>query len=315
MILFLFILILLWFFPLSILKINDSLAQLEFKTPSLLGGFTVPVRQVLLVGFFYYHPKVLDAWVKKYVETVRQRFNSKRIVAKHQLHLPAPVILNSQSLLELSVNTLQSLFQRQVTRILICGEDGLGKTNLACQISNWALEKGANQLNPKHLTIPVLLENRLELPSGGADDLIRSVCQQLQVMTDAEKLPKEGLVRELLSNGRVLLILDSISDLDLPVKSRLLSSIAAIPANAVVITSREDSDLFEDLLVIQPQALSGASLSRFLQAYFTYNHFEISDEEFFQACHDLSSSHATITPLVARNFADQMLAARPVADL
>ena len=39
-----------------------------------LGGIKVPVSLVLLVGFFHYHPRVLDAWVAAHLGAVHERF-------------------------------------------------------------------------------------------------------------------------------------------------------------------------------------------------------------------------------------------------
>ena len=151
--LLLIVLFLFRFFPLSLLTINDSLAQLDFKVP--LAGFTVPVRKILLVRVFCFRPRVLDAWVQERLKTVRERFATKNTVVKEELHLPAPIALNSDTLPDISVNRIQPFFLSQVTRILICGEAGSGKTNMACQMARWVLTE---RLNPDYPGMPVLLE-------------------------------------------------------------------------------------------------------------------------------------------------------------
>jgi len=295
------------FFPLSLLIINDFLAQLDFKVP--LAGFTVPVRQVLLVRVFCYRPRVLDVWIQKRLNTVRRRFAEKSTVVKQNIHLPAPIGLNSSTLPDILVTDIQPSFLSPVTRILICGEPGTGKTNIACQMARWALsEESVEWLNPNHPTMPVLLEAVKLHPDDSVKSLIDSVSEQLQAMTEAITQPKEDLVRELLRNGRILLVLDDVSSMDEVVRKKLFRSVFDVPVNSVVITSRVDYSLDLDVVMIRPQPIKGDSLARFVDAYFQDKQVRecFDDEEFFEACKALSSAEG-ITPLVARDLLDKMI--------
>jgi HEAT repeat protein len=306
------VLLLLRFFPLSILQVNDFLSQYDFQVPLWMGGFKVPIRQVLIIGFFHYHPRVLDSWIEKHLDTATQQFSSRPTVAEREVGLAAPLFLGLKSLPSLSVDEVQPLFERPVIRVLICGEGGSGKTSIACELAKWALNKRkTRRLNPSHPVIPVLLEPGMDFQTGGKEDLIAIVQQQLQMLTQEKRLRSEEFVQQLLSSGRVLLILDSVSEIDPKVKSNLLSSILKVPANSVVVTSRTEES-FSDYLVIKPLRIASDDLASFMQAYLQYLEKRdlFSQEEFFESCRSLASivGQRDVTPLLAKCFAEQVVA-------
>ena len=71
----------LWLRPLWLLRTNNFLRQYTTITlPSKLGRIEIPVRFLLLVGFFQ-HPRVIDAWLNRQIALFQPRCNNK-IVAK-----------------------------------------------------------------------------------------------------------------------------------------------------------------------------------------------------------------------------------------
>src|SRR5262249_25557326 len=82
--------------PLWLLQVNDGLKSLKLlKLPEWLGGIELPVRYVLLIGFFHYRMRVLDAWVAAHVEVARRRFEVIDTVRNRAVHLTVPVVLDT----------------------------------------------------------------------------------------------------------------------------------------------------------------------------------------------------------------------------
>ncbi len=85
--------------PLWILHVNNALKPLaSFKLPDALGGLTFPIRTLLFIEFFNYHPRVLDAWVEKRLNFAKQGFNKKKTVTERSIYVPIPVVLDNHNL-------------------------------------------------------------------------------------------------------------------------------------------------------------------------------------------------------------------------
>ena len=131
-------------------------------------------------------------------------------------------------------------------------------------------------------------------------------------MTAEKTRPPEDLVSELLRNGRILLLLDDISSMDEAVRKTLLRSVVDVPVNSVVITSRTDCSLDLDVVMVRPLPIKRDNLARFIDAYLRNKDMreDFRDEEFFEACKDLSVSESGITPLAAREFLDKIITSK-----
>ena len=81
-----------------LLQINEALPEsTDIKLPEWLGGINLPLRYALLVGFFRYHPRVLNAWVAKYIASARKVFSEKGTVEAREVYVPLPATLNKKS--------------------------------------------------------------------------------------------------------------------------------------------------------------------------------------------------------------------------
>jgi hypothetical protein len=163
-------LVVLWLRPIWLLHINEALKpSKDFRLPDWAGGITVSVRAFLLVNFFHYHPRVLDAWVTKHIEIARTKFQEKRTVMDRRVRVDVPVVLNGSTVDNLAATDLRRAFTRQRTRLLIWGEGGSGKTTLACHIATWAMADDLNERPCEHPMLPVLIEQ--DLPTQGGEQL------------------------------------------------------------------------------------------------------------------------------------------------
>jgi hypothetical protein len=92
--------------PLHVLMWNDALAPYtDFKMPDWLGGFKLPVRYVLLIGFFHYDAFVLDAWVKKWAKAAREQLEHRVIYQDRRTYISLPVRLEREIVSNLTAET------------------------------------------------------------------------------------------------------------------------------------------------------------------------------------------------------------------
>src|SRR6185503_928885 len=125
----------------------------------------------------------------------------------------------------------------------------------------------------------------------------------------------EELFIQLLRKRRVLVILDSMSELDEMTRKSVRPALSDFPIAALVVTSRIDEDLGgATKTMVSPMRLRSYSLSTFLHEYLTRSGKRklFEDEEFFDGCRRLSQivSEREITVLIARLYADQMIASK-----
>lgn len=166
---YLLVALLLLLFPVGALELHNRLALLweRLELYKRLAPITTPIRFVLIPSSWVCRPWVLDAWVKKHGDQVRENLEciAKRDQQDNRIHLPVRVDNNRQTQLE--VTDFQDAFKRKSVLILIHGESGVGKTNLAYQFARWCnLDKPEQRLCRSHRMLPVLL--RINSPPPGA---------------------------------------------------------------------------------------------------------------------------------------------------
>jgi HEAT repeat protein len=230
---------LLWLWPISLLKVNQALDPIpKVRLPGWLGGIEVSISHLLLVGFFRYPDRVLDAWVLNVVEKGRAFFESNPTTAKSADAVAGPILLAGEELPALSVSALQPAFARSKARLLIWGSDADRNRNLACEIARWSMEPDPKKRLRKNLMIAVLLDqNFVHTVGKDSDPFTQAVRDNLQLDMD-EEAPSLDLVARLLKRQRVLVVVLGLSELDPTTQSSIQPGNADFPANALVVTSR-----------------------------------------------------------------------------
>ena len=72
--------LILWLRPVWLLKINNVLNKyISIALPGSLSKIEMPVRCLLFVSFFQYHPRVVDAWVNTQLTPAQSRVENKAI--------------------------------------------------------------------------------------------------------------------------------------------------------------------------------------------------------------------------------------------
>ncbi|MDF0552464.1 HEAT repeat domain-containing protein [Kamptonema sp. UHCC 0994] len=304
--------------PLWILQINNALKSYDFKLPETWGGAPIRIRDLTFIRFFIYHPRVLDAWVSTHIETVRQQFTTQETVKIRATYIPVSFEVDDKKVTEIRGSELQSTFTKNRIRLLIWGEGGIGKTSIACQIADWAMEPEQNKRLSKHLMIPILIEEELKNVNEGKDSFLTAINGQLKSIADLPKPIDEELLKQLLQQRRLLVIVDHFSEMSEATQKAILPNSPDFPVNALVVTSRLDSSLGKaNKTTLHPLRIEGSELSDFMQKYLEklgkgdiYN-----GSQFHYACGDLakllegiSSQERSTTVLFAKLYADLLIA-------
>jgi HEAT repeat protein len=308
---------LLWWSPQSLSRINGiSFLSKKVKLPDWAFGVEASLAHVILVGFFRYHPRVLDAWVSECIPTVRDQFSEIPTVAQRKVHVEVPVELDRKVISALKSEHLNKVFSQKRTRLLIRGEGGSGKTSLACQIAQWAMADAPAIRPCKHRMLPIMIEQDLNLEV--AKDkvvLIEVIRGQLKNLTGQDDAPDQELVLQLLKRKRVLLIVDSFSELSEATRNKIRPVDPEFPANNLIVTSRLEESLDEVAkTTLHPQRVQGNRLASFMEAYLREcgKRELFVDAEFFEACKRLSEMVGSrdVTVLLAKLYAEQLITSK-----
>jgi hypothetical protein len=300
--------------PYYLFRINERLSKfpIEYR---FLGTISGPIRYILLVGFFHYRLRVLDAWVAKHVKNAELRFSSRSTVKARTHYVPIPVEIDGRKLSSLKSETLQPLFERTAVALMVSGEGGVGKTSLACLIGSWGINVDQELRLCKHHMLPVLIEQDLEiLVDNTATNVVeRTIQLQIKTYAQQEEVPSAELVQHLLKHKRLIVIVDGFSEFEESVRRKVIADIARLPINALIFTSRH-AEYLENFAPtqIEPMKIGGEFLSDFLGTYLTELKVRqrFDDEEFFELCRRISllSNSRLVTALLVKLFADLAVA-------
>jgi HEAT repeats len=303
-------LLVLQFAPLWLLKINNVLKPYtDFAIPQT--EIKAPLRYLLFVGWWHYHPRVLDAWVTKYLPTARVQFSQRETVSQRDCYLPIPVIVNGDTQPQLTPASLRSNFGKKCSRLLICGEGGVGKTSLACQIARWGMAEIATERLCEHPMLPVLLEEEFRCVEG-KDPLIEAISGQLKLLIDEPEPLCRELLNKLLSQRRILVIVDRFSELSPTTRAAIQPDAPDFVVNALIVTSRIEEKLGRvNKTTLKPLRLEHNKLSSFMEAYLMQRgeRDKFTDAKFFAICTRLSQmvGQGQITVLLAKLYAEQVV--------
>jgi hypothetical protein len=285
------------------------------------------LRDVLLMGFFHYHRRVLDAWVNVHAPAVRENFGQLNTVKDRAAYVPMPLMLydgvNEQELFEPHVEDFREFFQQSATVLLIRGEAGVGKTSLACQLAASALHSDPQLRLCSHPILPVLLEDDL-VTSPGQDAntiLIDAVSAALSNLVNTSQPLSADLVGQLLRQRRILLVVDHLSGMGEETRTLIKPQRDGFPAKLLIITSSlsEQFQFGANVQYIVPQCLVSTHMATFVDAYLMLkqSRHRLNDAMFFDLCQRLASlaGERDLSILFARMFIDQALSSAPAGEV
>ena len=305
--------------PLWLLRINNALKPYEFKLPETLGGAPVRIRDLTFFSFFIYRPRVLDAWVSAHIKTVREQFSKNKTVKSRATYIPVAFELDDKKVTELRGEDLQSIFTKKRICLLIWGEGGIGKTSIACQIADRAMEADKSKRLCKHQMIPILIEEELDSKlAEGKHPFLEAIRGKLKSISNHPTPIAEELLQHLLQQRRILVIVDHFSEMAQTTQKEIDPNAAEFPVNALVVTSRLDSTMGKaPKTTLHPLRIEGSELSAFMEKYLDklgkLNLFNGS--QFHYVCGDLAKLLEEIriqgrstTVLFAKLYADVLIA-------
>jgi len=221
-----------------------------------------------LIGAGLRHsPRVLDAWIADNRTKITSAYHGKDAVVSAARYIPLPVGIggagHTQGVQAPLESFLRKQFAARIPRLSVTGTGGSGKTALATWIGDRCLEEEASNRPGPHVRIPVLLDHNLDAEVSLTDRVQKILRDDYRV-----GWLDRPLVEALLKSGRILLILDRLSELDRATQERLRPGHAEFPEAAFIATSRVrprlDGTTVEELT---PQLLSGEALTKFVQSY------------------------------------------------
>ena len=262
---------------------------------------------------------MLDAWVAEHIEKARANFAALPTVRDRAVHLLLPVEFERDqgqptAAGDLTAAELRPLFSRDRGCVLIQGEGGAGKTSWACRLGWWAVAEPDLRLAP-HAMLPVIVEEEISSPDPGIGPLLNHIRGKLEALAGLARPISDRLLEALLRSGRILVIIDHFSELNQTTRDRLRPGDPGFPIASLVVTARTNELLGnQPRWVLRPCRIEADKLYKFLTDYLRAKGREQAfptQADFFEACRRLSNlvGRRDITPLLARMFADLMIAA------
>ena len=189
---------------------------------------------------FVTQPDVLDAWVEARLPRVLAALDALDLFAQRAICVDVPLRVGSGAAARITEHpspaSLRPAFARKRSVVSIVGTGGSGKSTLACAIARWAMEDNVELRLLPHRMIPVfIVEDTV--------DLATSITRTLRAMLGDGELP-EDLVMGLLSQQRLLVVIDALSERDAATQKHVGQAFAERPEfNAVLITARREPQL------------------------------------------------------------------------
>jgi HEAT repeat protein len=278
---FAFCIYLLVYRPLMIWTIAASIESRLKQWNVSLGG--IWITHVLIVGFFRFHENVLDAWVLKQLPSVKENFNRLPTVAECMDLVPGlPVKLGNRCLKEdFKPIHLKETFGRNRAYVLLHGEGGLGKTTIACQISQWVMSLDERDRPCKHVMLPVLIEGSFKPDTEEGESMLDTIRGKLGALVNLDVDPPPELVRTLLRKQRILVVVDGLSEMNEASRRSVEPDSVKFDPNALVVTSRVDKELtsIPEKTTICPLRIPSTLLPSFFKSYIDSHAANVSFEE------------------------------------
>jgi HEAT repeat protein len=261
----------------------------------------------------------------------------------------------------LPLRELQGIFRENIVQLLLYGEGGVGKTSLACHLAQLAMvDKPSSRLCKQHPMLPILIEPELleqELALGSSlpnkttvrevgavqqagygiipldetvqehwdhptnQALIEAIRKQVQFLINEQEPISDELLKHLLQAGRILVIIDRVSEMSQAARQTIDPTSKTYPINALVLTSRQREKIGNiQPKVIEPLSLTGSELMRFIEEYLKVTrNIELQQQpKLYQACDNLQQivkargDKSLVTVLLAKLAADQLIAGKPL---
>lgn len=230
--------------PLWLHRLYWTLRRYAGQLPWLTGTVAATVIDLLL-PFLARHPRVLDAWVEKHAERIDRAFRQldARLIPPEQ-YVPLPVdvlragaggseLVVIRRITEPTAEAFRPFFEGKRTLLEILGSGGSGKTTLALRVVGWGLGRSEFSASEERLTrhrlLPVWVDEETK-------DLLQVAVRQTSTWAE-EDVPEE-FVRTLLRAGRILVVLDRLSERSAEMQGYVRRAQGQLRVQRMLVTTR-----------------------------------------------------------------------------
>ena len=265
-------------------------------------------------GWFGRSPRAIDHWLVPRMAEVVERFAHASSPAGRGVTVDLPIRIGGYTT-DQPWAAIDALFGRNSVPVLISGPGGAGKTTLACRIGE-RLATGDPARPGMWPCVPLLIERDLE-PSQIGEKLPRFLLGKLRIMLGITRL-SIGMVRTMLETGRVVVIVDGLSERGKDTRDAFSPANIDIPIKRLIVTSRgEHPDIYQK---IHLEGIAPADLFTFLKSYNEAlakrnGVLQLPTDQLYDACAGLSRvlKQAPVTPLLATLWSEQLVRGDPQA--
>lgn len=268
-----------WFAPLQLGRLDARLRRHELKFPRALGGRSFGPRHLSLMGFWADHERVLEAWT----DLLRTRVLAK--VEERQQRADGGIVLDLPVRIDGTVHDTLDVILRRLAEpggcVAIVGDAGTGKTTLGWRIARRACSEDVHTAAARFL--PVWIDSPISNAQG---KLLEAIRGQLR-SASTDDAPSVGLLRVMLARGRIVPVLDGISEWAATDRAAMLQALEQLGNPSVLITARNAGCLADrHFLQIETPRLAGPDLTRFVAGFLEHTEGERSrdDAEVLAAC-------------------------------
>ena len=251
--------------PLRLGRLHERLRRYEVTLPTRMGGHSFGLRHVTLLVFWGHHARVLDAWIDHLRERASAALDQRRQEAGACQFVDLPIIVDGKVHDSVPFPSILKRLAQPGSCVVIVGSAASGKTTLALQIANRACA-GSPHSSTRHIPfLPVWIDQPARDTSA---TLLESVRAQLRSSPAQDDAPSPALLQALLGRGRIVLVLDGISERVAADRDRLMRAVDDLGVTSILVTARH-TGLFAERKPtrVELPRLRGAALTRFVAGF------------------------------------------------